>query len=305
MGLRRIAALFVLCAAAPLGLAAAELTVRFTASFHGSLEGCDCKLTPRAGLVKAAAWIRGAHRPGVDLLLDAGDLFGEGRDELLEVALLASLADLGYAAAAVGEREIEAGATALLAYRNRFPLLANNLSLRDTKGIWVPFGADALLLRTERASVAVLALLDSQALDVLPAAVARSVRLEPPGEAASRLLADPRVKAADFVVLLYHGGYERAAEILRVTPGVHLAVVAHEQKLIAAHRVGGSVVVSPGEAGNRVGTVTLTTRPLLGLSFAGQFQSFSAGFGPDDPVVRRRIGEYEAALRSRLGGGKP
>jgi 2',3'-cyclic-nucleotide 2'-phosphodiesterase (5'-nucleotidase family) len=305
MGLRRLAALFVLCAASPLALAASELTVRFTASFNGSLEGCDCKLTPRAGLVKAAAWIRSAHRPGVDLLLDAGDLFAEGRDELLEGALLASLADLGYAAAAVGEREVEAGAAALLTHRGSFPLLANNLSLRDSRGSWVPFGADALLLRTEQASVAVLSLLDPQALDALPAAAARSVRLEPPREAASRLLADPRVKAADFVVLLYHGGYERAAELLRGTPGVHLAIVAHEQKLIPAHRVAGSVVVSPGEAGNRVGTVTLTSRPLLGLGFAGQFQSFSARFGPDDPAVRRRIGEYEAALRDRLGGSRP
>jgi 2',3'-cyclic-nucleotide 2'-phosphodiesterase (5'-nucleotidase family) len=291
-----ILALWALCSAPARG---ADFTVRFTASLNGSLEGCDCKLTPRAGLVKLAAWLRTVHRPGTDLLVDAGDLFPEGDDPLLDRYLLESYAELGYAAVAVGERELEAGAGALLAYGRRFPLICNNLTLRDSRGQWIAFSPAPTVVDLSGRKVAILSLLDPEAASGLAPALRAAFRLEPPRDVATRLLRDPSVSEADLVLLLFHGSEARAAELLRGLERVDVAILAHDQKLIAPHLVEGAVVASPGEAGNRVGELTVSRRAIP-PAFGGTFRSFNGGFGPDDPAVRRRADEYDAELRSRL-----
>ena len=48
------AALLWLAALSP----AAALTVLYSASLNGNLDGCDCRSHPRAGLAARAAWLR-------------------------------------------------------------------------------------------------------------------------------------------------------------------------------------------------------------------------------------------------------
>jgi 2',3'-cyclic-nucleotide 2'-phosphodiesterase (5'-nucleotidase family) len=301
---RRIAPLLLACALAGAipgaAASAADLTLRYTASLNGTIEGCDCKLSPRAGLVKVAAWLRAEHRPGTDLLLDAGDVLDGSSDELLARAILDTYAELGYGAVAVGEQELGLGATALLEYRSRYPLISHNLSLRDASGSWKAFTPEPVILRAAGRSVAVIALLDPAVLESATSAVASAARLASPRDTALRLLADSRVKAADFVVLLYHGSHDRAVELLRGVDGFDVAVVAHEQKLIRASRVGNTIVASPDGAGNHVGSLALTRWPRVGVGFVEEIRSFDARFGPDDAATKKRADAYDEELRSRL-----
>lgn len=56
-----------------LGDGEVTLTILYSSSLNGNLDGCDCKGHPRGGLVKRAAWLRELENPEQALLVDAGD----------------------------------------------------------------------------------------------------------------------------------------------------------------------------------------------------------------------------------------
>ena len=82
-----------------------NLTILYSSSLNGNLDGCDCKGHSRAGLVKRAAWLRALEHPEQTLLVDAGDLLEPYPDKELAEAIFDTYLELGYAAIAVGDQE--------------------------------------------------------------------------------------------------------------------------------------------------------------------------------------------------------
>ena len=56
------------------------LTIYYTASLNGNLDGCTCEMNPVAGLVKRAAYLRNLDASSPTVILDAGDIFDEYPD---------------------------------------------------------------------------------------------------------------------------------------------------------------------------------------------------------------------------------
>jgi 2',3'-cyclic-nucleotide 2'-phosphodiesterase (5'-nucleotidase family) len=71
--------LFAALCAVPAGTET-TLTIYYTASLNGNLDGCTCEMNPVAGLVKRAAFLRTLKSSGTTLVLDAGDIFDEYPD---------------------------------------------------------------------------------------------------------------------------------------------------------------------------------------------------------------------------------
>ena len=94
------------------------ITIYYTASLNGNVDGCRCKMNPVAGLVKRAAFLRSLETSGPSLILDAGDIFDEYPDPDLAVHILQVYAELGYDAIAVGHQEFTNGAAGLLEYKS-------------------------------------------------------------------------------------------------------------------------------------------------------------------------------------------
>ncbi len=259
-----------------------------------------------AGQAAAGRVDGGAAGGETALLVDAGDLLSPYPDPALAGYILASYRELGYRAVALGEQEVSLGAQTLWTLAAEYPLLCHNLSLRLAGG-WTRFSPRPLLLDLAGRRVAVFALLEPGLLKHAPPAVRRQARLAAPGAAARELLRLPGAAEADLRLLLYHGTEAGLRRLLGNHPPFDLVLLGHEQKLLDAQRVGRSLVVSPGEQGNRLGILELgggsgSPGDRLGPA-RNRFRLFSYRSDPDDPLVRRRADAYREMLRERLKRG--
>ena len=282
----------LLCLAAPAG----ALTVLYTASLNGNLDGCDCRDHPRAGLAARAAWLRGYQ--GEALLVDAGDILDVAPDPELAREILESYAELGYDAVALGDQEFSNGAQAVASWRGRFPLSANNLTL-CLEDRCVFFSPEPLIKNRGGETVGVLALLDPRVFALYPEELRRSLKLEEPAQAAAPLVSALRARPVDWVVVLYHGPLEEAERLAARVPGIDLVVVGHEQRLVLPRLVDGTLLVSPGEEGNRVGMLTLRKNALGRTRSAHQFWLCRFDH-PRDPLILARLERYRSKLREAL-----
>ena len=299
----------LLAAAGARGLAqeARRLTIYYTSSLNGNLDGCECRSSPRAGLALRAAWLNGLP-PGErqrSLRVDAGDLLDPSPDPELAGEILGAYAGLGYDAVAVGEQELAEGVEALLARGERFPFLAHNLTLCPDGTRCLFFSPDPLLLERGGVKVGLLALVDPAAFALSPPELRAKLKVQDPEAAARGLVARLREQGAELVVLLWHGPVEGAEALVRRVGGIQVAVAGHEQRLVAPRRVGGTVLVSPGEEGNRVGVLHLTLARGGKVSFTHELRLFRYGLDPADPGVRQRFERWRGKLRARLSPPGP
>lgn len=279
--------------------AAESLTVLYSSSLNGNLDGCDCQSQPRAGLVKRAAWLRAFPDRSEALLVDAGDALDAQKDPDLSEAVLASYRELGYDAVAVGDQELSDGVEALASYCKRFPLVSHNLSLCfEDRCLYVSL--EPLLLRKSGARVGLVALLDPEVFRLYPQELKNRIKLGSPGRCAEVSAKSLKEQDVRWIVLLYHGPMREAEKIARRVPGIDLIVVGHEQRLVAPHKIRETVIVSPGEEGNRLGILNLSRDRRGRLRFQHEFRLFRFQQDPDDPEVRKLIEGYRSKLRRKI-----
>jgi 2',3'-cyclic-nucleotide 2'-phosphodiesterase (5'-nucleotidase family) len=296
----RILRVLLLGAAALLSaslLPAQSLTIYFTASLRGNLDGCNCERNRVAGLVKRAAFQRTVPKDA--LVLDAGDILDATRDPDLTREILAVYKELGYAAVGVGETELSEGTEALAANARRFPFLSHNLQIR-TKGGWEPLSAKPLLLTRAGVRIAVLGVTESKALESHPELKEGNLRLEDPVRTVARLAEEARKQGARLVIVLFHGEDAAARRLAEASPQVDLVLFGHAGWLVPPEKAGRALVASPGENGNRIWVLTLRLGASGVESFEKHLVVFAYDKDPDDPSVRERVRAYRKKLQERL-----
>lgn len=279
-------ALALVAAPAPQG--AFGLTVLYSASLNGQLEGCSCGGRERAGLAARAAWLRGYPARSGALLVDAGNVLAGTGDEALAREILETYADLGYDAVAIGGREVADGVDRLTDYRDRFALLCQNLAICTGKHCLF-LTPDPLLVEKAGERIGLFALLDPRILSAYPRQLIGDVKLVPPDLVAESLVSQLVGQGADWIVMLYHGRLKDAEALARNVQGIHVIVVAGEQSLLPPRRVGDALLVSPGEEGNRLGILELRRDGRGRTQVSHRFQRFRHGIDPEDPRVLERI----------------
>jgi 2',3'-cyclic-nucleotide 2'-phosphodiesterase (5'-nucleotidase family) len=278
------------------------LTIYYTASLNGNLDGCTCEMNPVAGLVKRAAYLRNLKTFGPTLILDAGDIFDEFPDPDLAEHIFEVYEELNYDAVAVGDQELANGAEALLAYRGDFPLICHNLLIQNSPtdnsvSESLYFTPGPVVIARKGLRIGILSLID-------PASATRlsdkEIQITDPFPAAQTTLDRYNQIGLDLTVLLYHGSIQSAVDLVKACPGIDVAIIAHEQRLVSPQRVGDTLIASPGEEGNQLGILNLYIGPGGIEHFNNDFRFFSYEKDPDDPAVRRRIDTYREKLRSLL-----
>ncbi len=277
---------------------AEELRILYTSSLNGNLDGCSCASLPRAGLVKSAASLRRLRGGGTAFLLDAGDVFPVTGDDALAHEILGAYGDLGYDCVAVGDQEFSGGVQGILERLGKFPFLSNNLMICPTERC-VPVSLAPLTLRKGPFSIGVFSLIDPSVFALHPKTLTDLLKVSPPDAAAGTAVGRLRENGVDLVVLLYHGLHENALALAARVPGIDVIILGHEQMLIDAEEAGSTVLVSPGEEGNRVGVLTVSF-PQGKPRYRNSFKVSSYRDDPDDGPVRERIERYRRA--TILGG---
>ena len=129
-----------------------------------------------------------------------------------------------------------------------------------------------------------IALLDPQVFDLYPEEFKRRIKVEPPDQAASVQVAGLRAQEVDWIVVLYHGPLQEAERLARQVPGIDLIVAGTSSACRSpAWSRGDTLLVSPGEEGNRLGILT------LGVTRTGTCATptSGAGSGSTTPATRR------------------
>jgi 2',3'-cyclic-nucleotide 2'-phosphodiesterase (5'-nucleotidase family) len=299
-----IGALLFLCAAAAFGNGRAEKTLRimYTASLNGNLDGCSCTVYPRAGLVKRAAYLRSLADRSTMLLVDAGDILDAEPDQLLAREIFAVYSDLGYDAVALGDQELSNGLANAIEYGKSFPILSHNLSLRPEGSASAVYTPQVSVIHKRDANIGIVSLIDPAIFALYPESVKEAVQTAPCAKTARIRLQRFSGQGIDVRVLLFHGGLEAARALVREIPDFDVVVVGHEQLLVNAEKVGKTIIVSPGEEGNRVGILDLALSP-RGVELIGNgFKLFTHDGDPDDPSVRARITAYDEQMGLRPRG---
>jgi 2',3'-cyclic-nucleotide 2'-phosphodiesterase (5'-nucleotidase family) len=281
-------------------LPAQTLTIYYTASLRGNLDGCTCERNKVAGLVKRAAYLRALPRSDASLRLDAGDILDATRDPDLSREILAVYRELGYAAVGVGETELSEGARALLAYSRRFPFLAHNLSIRAPSGRWVPLSSKPLLLKRAGVRIAILAVTDPETLRENRELKEGNIRLEDPDQTVRRLAGESRRKGVRLVIVLFHGPDAQVRRLAEQNPDIDLVLFGHQGWIVPPEKAGRALIASPGENGNRIGVLSLRLVASSVEGFEHRMVVFDYAKDPDDPSVRLRVTAYRKKLQARL-----
>jgi 5'-nucleotidase len=225
------------------------VTIFHTADLHN-------RLTPAAA--RQLAELKPQH-PG-SLLLDAGDAVAAGNltYRMMGEPILRVMADLGYSAMAMGNRESHPFRHALERKLRdaSFPVLAANIRAR--RGPLPEVVRSHVLLSVPGARVGVIGLAPQM---VRPSSVWARVAdyvFEDPLEVAPELAGRLR-EDADLVVCLSHASEETNRE-LAALPEVDLVLGGHSHHARVVTEPGGALIVYPGRYGSHVAKTELTSR---------------------------------------------
>jgi len=283
---------------APASGADRGLAIYYTASLNGNLDGCDCKGRPRSGLVKAGYFLSRRDR-GSSLLIDAGDFLDPEPDKALVGYILDSFRELGYDAIGMGDQELVNGLAVLPPRSGEYALLCNNLRVRKGFGFQA-FSPRPLLIEIQGIRVGLFCVIQPETAVLVDSSITRKLRIEDPLAVSAALEAELRSEGADLVVCVFHGALEAARQLAEAVSGIDVLLVGHEQRLVDAEKAGDTIIVSPGEDGNRVGVLDITVGDGRINDFRNRFVTFSYNASPDLPSIRERIEEYYKLLVGRI-----
>jgi 2',3'-cyclic-nucleotide 2'-phosphodiesterase (5'-nucleotidase family) len=273
------------------------LTILYTASLNGNLDGCECKTGPKGGLVKRAAYLRQREAES-SVLVDTGDILDVTPDEELARHVYEVYAELAYDAIAVGDQELSNGFPSFLEAARKRPLLCNNLVI-SYGGSETRVSPDPMVVTKGELRVGIGSLIDERVFALYPADIKNTAQVLPEEQAAREVLAAMESAEVDVRLLLYHGSVENALALSKSIQGFDVIIVGHEQRLVDAQRSGSAIIASPGEDGNRLGELNLTLGSEGISGFTNSFRFFDYASDPDDPGVRERINDYKEFLRAR------
>jgi len=111
------------------------------------------------------------------------------------------------------------------------------------------------------------------------------IKIQDPEAAARNQLVYLGEHNVEITVALYHGPYQGAKALAQSVPAVDALILAHEQRLIEPRLIGDTILTSPGEDGNRLGSLTLMVDAAGNLDYSNRFRLFSWQDDPDDPAV--------------------
>jgi 2',3'-cyclic-nucleotide 2'-phosphodiesterase (5'-nucleotidase family) len=280
-----------------------EIVIAYTSSLNGNIEGCDCKSHPRAGLAKSAVLLRRVKDQG-GLLVDCGDLLPPENDIDLAEALFSAYADVGYDVISFGDQELGIGAAPFLDLLPKTPLfLSMNLNI-SPDGFAQPSRIKTFpgyrVFSSSGVRTGIGSVIDPPGFPLYPKEIKGTIRISDPVSAAASILDSMIDEGCAVRILRFHGSIDAAMALIRAVPGFTAVIVGHEQRLIEEY-TGQTLLLSPGEEGNRVGLLRIAINGRGAVaSLSNSFTLFSYENDPDDPAVKKLSQEYLDKLQGLI-----
>lgn len=276
----------------------APFTIAVMGDNRGEILPCGCKDNPRGGLPRRATYLAQLREEAPLLLLDSGDALFEDPFRRSERAaaraelILESMAELGTAAMAVGDRDLTEGVDWLVSRAEKAGLQLLSANLRTEDGAR-PFGNRAVFGVGE-AKLGVFGIFGTRAGMRIPA----NLIVEDASAAASEQVEALRKEGADLILALVHGPNDLIRTIAQI-PGVEIVVPSHDGSISFPYRPNPEAawIVAGGQLGRTLTTIRLQ------LDGPGRLQDAGAVAQVEDE--RRGIGENLQVARARFESSRP
>lgn len=291
-----------------------DLTIFFSSDTQGMLRRCGCSEGQMGGLSARTAYIKSNGVAGKTLVLDAGDTFFDGMDvpagmsdfySLKGHAILDSMRQAGYAAAAVGEYDLALGTDFLgrLSAARDVPFLAANIKAAGSnKNMFNP----GLVNSVGGVSVAVTAVLDDEFPYESFNGRFKDIIVTDPASAAKAFLGKSG-RAGTLNIILAHLSVKDLHKFSKSVPEADIIIEGHSQEVLdKPEKEGNTLIVKGFYRGKQIGRLDLW----LNLDKSGRltgkkvrdfrYQTISLDESlPPDPDVERIIAGFRESLRAR------
>ncbi len=266
-----------------------SVSIYYTSSLNGNIDGCNCASVPKAGLVKRGYYLGNLDLSG-SLVVESGDIFDVYSDPLLHSYILDSYKHLGYDVIAVGDQEFSEGIPFLLENKDEYPFLSNNLMIN---GIY--FSVGPFLKTLNGINAEVFSVIDPSVFSFYPEEIKKSISVDDP---VSFMSGKP--DRQKITVVIFHGRINDAENLASAVDGIDIIILGHEQLLLEPEKKHNTYIVSPGDNGNYVGRLELEISAKGISKIENSFRKFSYKDDPDDETIRQMIIEYYENLKAKV-----
>ncbi|MCJ8499389.1 hypothetical protein [Desulfatitalea alkaliphila] len=284
-----------------------RVVVVATNDLRGQLLPCAyCGDITFGGLPRRAAFLQTLRAsagetlaPMPFILIENGDLLAPGQEfpDLHAELLVSALNRMGYDLFSIGAVDLRGGPNHLrkLADMAEFPLLGANVNPQVADSQLQPLAFKTM----DGVRVAFIGWIDPESI----IRTASSPTL-PDGAALQELVAEARTEA-DIVILSAHMRLSRIKALLRVVPGIDLAILSHHRQTYHGRIEGGPLVISPGWKGEKVAVIQLSWDPASKRVAAMDYALHTLDRTiADDPGMLQTISAFNAELDGARQGEK-
>lgn len=237
------------------------------------------------------------------MLIDGGDFAASPGQELRTEYLLRGMKEMGYAAIAIGERDLSSGPEFLrdVARRLDAPFVASNVFPAGG----APFAERARIVEARAGKRTVRIGVFAVAHDQPGLFDAEAVRVESPKIAARRAMEELRGKV-DLTVCVAHMTRLFAHQLVEDVPGIDVVLIGHAPTASKeADVMGRTIVVEGAPQGKQIRVVEWTVPP-KGGDGGGYQHTYLAPLSEEAPESEQMlilVHEYEAKMAGRAAEG--
>jgi len=241
---------------------------------QGILAACGCPSNPSGGFAKRQGLVERYRRTREHVLVvDAGNLFPYYRHPIKEKYLAKAASRAAWDAIAAGEQELQLGVERLrrICKTYRLPIICANV--RDGRGeLVVP---PHVIREVAGLRIGIFAVIAEETYDWPQPKWRRRLTVEPALDAARREVES--LAGCDVVVALSHQPIAPSRRLARDVPGISVVVVGKDPKVLRRpQKVGETLLVATGEAGNVLGALTLDRDERGRVRFSSDLTTLSA-----------------------------
>ena len=264
-----------------------SLYVLHTNNTNGALENCYCPDNPFGSIEKRSVYVKNFIKENPNtILVDAGDFLTMSQQTLKDSLVAEAYGLLPYDALLYGDQELVLDARTLNRLRGQLgtTLVGTNIDRSDL--------FTSKIIRRKGLRIAVMGIVDSNAIKFYPEEIKSRIRLSDPVKAVKDEMKKLE-KKSDIFILMTHQGYDLDRTFAKKIDGLDLIVGAHSQTAIQSpEEVNGTLIVQAGKSGYYIGVVEIKMNKGKVVEKSGRLDTMKFEM-PDDPRIIEMIEEYE------------
>jgi 2',3'-cyclic-nucleotide 2'-phosphodiesterase (5'-nucleotidase family) len=266
--------------------------IAYTANLNGNLELCRCQPDEMGSMAQLSGIIDSLRTeyPGL-ILLDNGDFFKTYPKPVTNMMAVELMSLLNYDAAGVGDQEFVEGISFLknMWYQYPMTLLSANIKILQPEGL--SFKRYHIITRSEY-NIGIVSVLPPAAFEFIPRP---DLQILPVDEILSTVL-DNLLPRCDIIVLLFHGGFKEALEVVQRFPQFQVILAGHSQEK-AVKKFPGQIIVQSGYDGEYLGFLELKMEGNK-IEFDHKFLPVTDLFNPR-PQFLEKLQQYHRILKAK------